>query len=72
MSYRRRGIGTALTLQPLRDALADGYHTGVLQAAAEGVGVYRRVGVERFGNITEYKPTWTDSSSPNKGTCAGR
>ena len=55
-TYRRRGIGTALTLQPLSDALAAGYRTGVLQAAADAVGVYRRVGFEPFGDITEYKP----------------
>lgn len=55
--YRRRGFGTALTLQPLRDALAQGHRTCVLQAASAGVGVYRRVGFQPFGDITEYKPT---------------
>jgi ribosomal protein S18 acetylase RimI-like enzyme len=55
-AYRRRGIGTALTLQPLLDARASGVHTAVLQAAAAGVGVYARIGFERFGGITEYKP----------------
>ena len=55
-SHRRRGIGTALTLRPLLDARARGYGTGVLQASADGVGVYARVGFEPFGRIAEYKP----------------
>lgn len=54
--YRRRGFGTAMTLQPLLDARAEGYRTAVLQAAPDGVGVYRCVGFESFGQITEYKP----------------
>ena len=55
-AYRRRGIGTALTLQPLLDARGSGFRTGVLQAAAAGVGVYTRIAFKRFGDITEYKP----------------
>jgi ribosomal protein S18 acetylase RimI-like enzyme len=55
-AYRRQGIGTTLTLQPLLDARDGGFRTGVLQAAAAGVGVYERVGFKRFGDITEYKP----------------
>jgi ribosomal protein S18 acetylase RimI-like enzyme len=55
-AYRRRGFGSALTVQPLLDARAAGYTTAILQAAAAGVGVYRRVGFEVFGEITEYKP----------------
>lgn len=54
--YRRRGFGTAMTIQPLRDAFAEGHRTAVLQAADAGVAVYRRVGFEPFGEITEYKP----------------
>jgi ribosomal protein S18 acetylase RimI-like enzyme len=55
-AYRRRGIGTALTLRPLLDARDTGFGAGVLQAAAAGVGVYRRIGFQQFGDITEYKP----------------
>jgi ribosomal protein S18 acetylase RimI-like enzyme len=54
-SYRRRGIGTALTLRPLLDARDAGFRTGFLQAAAAGVGMYTRIGFQRFGDITEYK-----------------
>jgi ribosomal protein S18 acetylase RimI-like enzyme len=62
-AYRRRGIGTALTLRPLLDARASGLRTGVLQAAAAGVGVYMRIGFQRFGDITEYKPPIHDAST---------
>lgn len=54
--YRGRGIGSWMTWQPLRDAAAAGCTLGVLQAAAAGVGVYRRLGFAAFGEITEYKP----------------
>jgi ribosomal protein S18 acetylase RimI-like enzyme len=54
--YRRQGIGTAITLRPLLDARAQGVRTGVLQAAAQGVGIYTQIGFRRFGDITEYKP----------------
>jgi ribosomal protein S18 acetylase RimI-like enzyme len=54
--YRRRGIGSALTRRPLEDARAAGYTTAILQAAPDGVSIYRRVGFSPFGDITEYKP----------------
>ena len=55
-SSRRRGFGTALTLHPLLEARNEGFRTGVLQAAEAGVGMYRRIGFEAFGDITEYQP----------------
>lgn len=55
-SHRRRGYGTAMTVRPLLDAAAAGHGTAILQAAPDGVGVYRRVGFRTFGEITEYKP----------------
>ena len=54
--YRRRGFGSALTLRALLDALARGHRAAVLQAAADGVGVYARVGFRPFGEVVEYKP----------------
>jgi GNAT superfamily N-acetyltransferase len=54
--YRRRGIGTAMTLRPLLDARASGYRTAVLQAAPDGVGVYTRLGFAPTGRYIEYKP----------------
>jgi GNAT superfamily N-acetyltransferase len=55
-SYRRRGIGTALTTRPLLDARAVGFTTAVLQATAAGARVYQQLGFTTFGEITEYKP----------------
>jgi ribosomal protein S18 acetylase RimI-like enzyme len=54
--YRRRGLGTAMTLQPLVEAQAQGYRTAILQASEAGARIYARVGFEAFGHITEYKP----------------
>lgn len=55
-AYRRRGFGLALTLQPLLDARVAGHTVAVLQAAAQGVNIYERIGFHAFGGITEYKP----------------
>jgi GNAT superfamily N-acetyltransferase len=54
--YRGRRIGSWMTWQPLHDARAAGCDPGVLPAA-EGVGLYRRLGFRPFGGITEYKPS---------------
>ena len=54
--FRNRGIGSRMTWQPLQDAIAAGCDLGVLQAADAGVGIYRRLGFEVFGEIAEYKP----------------
>ncbi len=55
-AHRRRGYGTAMTLHPLVDARGEGLAHCVLQASAAGAGVYRRIGFEELGGITEYKP----------------
>jgi ribosomal protein S18 acetylase RimI-like enzyme len=56
MAYRRRGIGYAMTLQPLLEAQSVGFHTAILQASDEGSSVYQKIGFEVFGQVTEYKP----------------
>ena len=56
-AYRRRGYGSALTARPLQDAREAGQHIAILQAAPDGVGVYRRLGFQEFGRIREYKPS---------------
>ena len=53
---RRRGIGSAILRSALEAAEAEGMATAVLQAAPEGVGLYRRLGFVDFGVITELKP----------------
>ena len=55
-SHRGRGYGSAMTTQPLLEARAEGYRHGILQAAPGAVGIYRRIGFEDLGEITEFKP----------------
>jgi ribosomal protein S18 acetylase RimI-like enzyme len=52
---RGKGYGTAITRQPLLDARADGLDVAVLQAAPDGVGIYRRLGFTEFGVVREYQ-----------------
>jgi ribosomal protein S18 acetylase RimI-like enzyme len=63
-AWRRRGFGTAMTVHGLRATRADGVHTAVLQASADGAGVYARIGFMPFGEVTEYEPTWTVGGPP--------
>lgn len=53
---RRRGYGTRMTLAALADAHASGATEAVLQASADGAGLYQRLGFTPFGTITEYQP----------------
>ncbi len=55
-AHRHRGYGSALTGHALLEARRDGISRAVLQASADGLGVYERIGFEKFGQITEYKP----------------
>jgi ribosomal protein S18 acetylase RimI-like enzyme len=56
-AYRRRGIGSAMVLQPLLDAREAGYRTAVLQASPQGAAVYARIGFVATGQFREYKPS---------------
>jgi ribosomal protein S18 acetylase RimI-like enzyme len=55
-AYRRKGIGTAMTVRPLLDAREAGFDTAVLQASEEGFPMYSRLGFEVTGSFTEYQP----------------
>jgi ribosomal protein S18 acetylase RimI-like enzyme len=54
---RRQGLGTALTLEALREARELGYRIGVLQSSAMGLGLYRRLGFEQHGTYHVYVGT---------------
>jgi ribosomal protein S18 acetylase RimI-like enzyme len=45
---RGLGIGSAITLFPLREAQALGYNIATLGSTSEGLGVYRRLGFREF------------------------
>jgi ribosomal protein S18 acetylase RimI-like enzyme len=47
--HRRHGLGTALSFEPLKEAIARGYRWTVLQAMPLGVPVYPRIGFEKVG-----------------------
>ena len=51
---RKRGIGSATTLMPLREARTLGYQAGILHSTQMGVNVYHRLGFREYCRLVEY------------------
>lgn len=51
---RRQGIGTAMTLTPLREARSMGYRLGVLHANPVALGLYRQLGFHEYCQFPLY------------------
>ena len=54
--WRNRGFASALLRHVLAEARDHGIHRAALPAAPDAAGLYRRLGFEAIGTITEYKP----------------
>lgn len=54
--WRNRGFATSLLRHVLAESGDGGILRAVLQAAPAAAGVYRRLGFEPIGEVTEYKP----------------
>ena len=52
--WRGKGLGAAVTLQPLLDARSMGYQVGVLESSDLGYKVYQRLGFKDICRINEY------------------
>ena len=52
---RRQGIGAAITLAPLRDALAMGFRVGILHSSPMALGVYRKLGFWEYCRMSHYQ-----------------
>jgi ribosomal protein S18 acetylase RimI-like enzyme len=61
---RQRGIGSALTLEPLRETTKLGYEIAVLQSSDMAQGLYRRLGFQTLGQFNAY--VWMGDMKPHR------
>ncbi len=52
--FRRQGIGSRLTYEPLLQARRLGYHAGVLAASEMGYPIYRKIGFQDLCQVSLY------------------
>ena len=52
---RGHGIGKAITLHPLLEARAAGYHIGALFASPSGYPIYQKIGFGHYGSLIRYR-----------------
>jgi ribosomal protein S18 acetylase RimI-like enzyme len=66
---RRQGIGSAMTLAPLREARAMGYRIGVLRSSPMGLNMYHRLGFEEHCKVNYY--LWAGEAGQSEETSNG-
>ena len=59
--YEKRGIGSAITLMPLFDAMDRDYRIAVLQSSEMGFKVYERLGFRGDSQINGYVYKWAEN-----------
>ncbi len=57
---RKQGIGMAMTLAPLQEARDMGYRIAILHPSEMGLGVYQRIGFEKYCNLSH--GIWIDKT----------
>jgi len=53
-AYRGRGLGRAMTINTLLEAVKMGYQMGVLRASSMGINIYKKIGFQPFSTYCFY------------------